>query len=68
MERYKDLPAVHSKTIYNFVKNIRLEHGLVKYKDKDVRDYEKLPETSYGQQAQVDYGQALLKTDKIAST
>jgi transposase len=63
MERYPDLPAVHSKTIYNFVKNIRLEHGLVKYKDKDARDYEKLPETPYGQQAQVDFGQALMQTD-----
>ncbi|TCR08846.1 hypothetical protein EDF66_103398, partial [Sphingobacterium sp. JUb20] len=27
MERYSDLPTVHSKTIYNFVRNIRLEHG-----------------------------------------
>lgn len=63
MERFTDLPEVHSKTIFNFVKNIRLEHGLVKYKDKDARDYEKLPETPYGEQAQVDFGQAFLQTD-----
>jgi len=63
MERFTDLPDVHSKTIYNFVKNIRLEHGLVKYKDKTARDYEKLPETPYGEQAQVDFGQAFLQTN-----
>ncbi|ALL05472.1 hypothetical protein AQ505_08185 [Pedobacter sp. PACM 27299] len=63
MDRYRDLPAVHSKTIYNFVKNIRQEHGLAKYKDKDARDYEKLPETPYGDEAQVDFGQAFLRTE-----
>lgn len=63
MERYSDLPNVHSKTIYNFVRNIRLEYGLVKYKDKQARDYEKLPDTPYGQQAQVDFGQAFMQTD-----
>ncbi|MCT3699054.1 transposase family protein [Elizabethkingia anophelis] len=62
MERYSDLPVVHSKTIYNFNKSIRLEHGLVKYKDKKARDYEKLPDTPYGQQAQVDFGQAFMQT------
>jgi hypothetical protein len=63
IERYPDLPSVHSKTIYNFVKYIRQEHGLLKYKDKNARDYEKLAEKPYGQRVQVDFGQALLQTD-----
>ena len=64
MERYNDFPDVHSKTIYNFVKHIRLQHNLFKYKVKDQRVYEKLPEPGYGEEAQVDFGQAYMQTDK----
>lgn len=56
-ENYKDLPEVDSKTVYNFVKGIRDQHGLQKYKEKPGRQYQKLPEVEYGSEAQVDFGE-----------
>ena len=55
-EHYPDLPEVHSKTVYNFVEQIRREHDIPKHKQKTARVYEKLPETAYGDQAQADFG------------
>ena len=55
-EHYKDLPEVHSKTVYNFVKQIREEHHIPKKEPKSPRQYEHLPQTDYGDQAQVDFG------------
>lgn len=52
-----------SKTIYNFLRSIRVEHGLMKYKDKQALDYEKLPDIPYGQQALVDFGQAFMQSN-----
>ena len=46
------------------MKHIRLQHNLFKYKVKDQRVYEKLPELGYGEEAQVDFGQAYMQTDK----
>lgn len=51
------LPIVHSKTVYNFVQNIRNEHGIKKQGTGDPRQYQKLPETEYGLQAQADLGE-----------
>lgn len=61
-EKYPDAPDVHSKTVFNFVKAIRQECGISKEASK-VRIYQKLPETDYGQQAQVDFGEYNLRTD-----
>jgi len=55
-EEYPQLPVVHSKTVYNFVQNIRNEHGIKKHASEP-RQYQKLPETEYGLQAQVDLGE-----------
>lgn len=55
-EHYPDLPEVHSKTVYNFVEQIRREHDIPKNKVQSIRAYEKLPETAYGDQAQADFG------------
>jgi transposase len=62
-ERFTDLPEVHSKTVYNFVKSIRKNHQIHKGKEKRYRIYEKLPELDYGQQAQVDFGQYYMQTE-----
>lgn len=61
-ERFEDLPDVHSKTVYNFVQLIRKECGISK-KKTPIRVYEKLPDTDYGQQAQVDFGVYNLRTE-----
>lgn len=55
-EHYSDLPCVHSKTVYNFVEQIRQEFDIPKTCSKSFRQYEKLPETAYGDQAQADFG------------
>ena len=55
-ESFSDLPKVSSKTVYNFVQSIRKEHNITKHKEKLPRQYEKLAETEYGEQAQVDFG------------
>ncbi len=55
-EHYSDLPDVSSKTVYNFVQTVRKEQNIPKYKEKLPRQYEKLPETEYGEEAQVDFG------------
>lgn len=56
-EDFKELPVVHSKTVYNFVQLIRKVNGIRKQEGKQPRQYEKLPDTDYGHQAQVDFGQ-----------
>jgi transposase len=62
-EKYDDLPLVNSKTVYNFVTMIRNECN-IKKKSTPVRVYEKLPETEYGQQAQVDFGEFNMRGER----
>ncbi len=61
-EEYPQLPVVHSKTVYNFVQNIRNNHG-IKKQASEPRQYQKLPEPQYGQQAQVDLGEYNMLTN-----
>lgn len=61
-ERYPEAPEVHSKTVFNFVKSVRQECGISK-KTSKVRIYQNLPETDYGQQAQVDFGEFNLRDE-----
>jgi len=61
-ENFDDLPDVDSKTVYNFVKHIREQHDIQKHKDRTVREYQKLPEVSYGSEAQVDFGEIKMQT------
>lgn len=61
-ERFEGLPYVHSKTIYNFVKLIRAKEGIKKKEEHQPREYAKLPETAYGYQAQVDFGEYFMMT------
>ncbi len=62
-EHYSDFPEIHSKTIYNLVKTVRERYNLPKPKISEQRIFEKVPETAYGQQAQVDFGEAWMQTE-----
>lgn len=61
-EYYDNPPEVHSKTVYNFVQRIRKIEGISKCIEKQPRDYEKLPDSEYGHQAQVDFGEYSMRT------
>lgn len=61
-ENFSELPHVSSKTIFNFVKNIREKHHIPKHKEKLPRQYQKLPEPEYGEEAQVDFGSYRMQT------
>lgn len=61
-EHFIDLPCVTEKTVFNFVKRLRLTHHLPKAGEKSYRPYEKQPETPYGQYAQCDFGERWMKT------
>lgn len=63
-ERYDNLPKVHSKTVYNFVENIRKKYNIPKIKKDKVRMFEKLSEVPYGSEAQVDFGETWMQTVK----
>jgi len=58
---YEDLPHVHSKTIYNFVQSIRIEYGIVKPIKIYDRVFEKLPDSAYGEESQVDFGETWMQ-------
>ncbi|HJN06866.1 MAG TPA: IS21 family transposase [Bacteroidales bacterium] len=54
---------VHSKTIYNFVQQIRRDNNLPKPKKDTDRAFQKLADTDYGAQAQVDFGEFNIQTN-----
>lgn len=61
-ENFPNLPQVDSKTIYNFVRDIRKKHDIPKNNQKQSRQYQKLPEPAYGSEAQVDFGEYKMQT------
>lgn len=61
-EDFSDLPQVHSKTVYNFTESIRARYGITKQQGKQLRQYEKLPESDYGMYAQADFGEYYMST------
>jgi len=61
-EHFEDFPNIHSKTIFNFVQTIRKKYNIPKPKVTEQRIFEKIPETPYGQQAQVDFGETRMQT------
>ena len=56
-EHFPDLPRVSEKTVFNFVRRLRLEHGLPKEGERGVRPYEKQPDLPWGEYAQADFGE-----------
>lgn len=59
-EHYPDLPCVSIRTVFNYVSRVRQKYRIVKSESQRV--YEMVPETPYGAQAQVDFGQYTLRT------
>lgn len=59
-EHYADFPKVNPKTVYNFVQWVRQKYNLPVV--SQVREYETVPETEYGKQAQVDFGEYMMRT------
>ena len=57
-EHHEDLPNFHSKTVYNLVMAVRKKYDIPKPKITEQRIFEKLPETAYGAQSQVDFGES----------
>ena len=56
------MPSVSNKTIYNFVCKVRKKYDIPKV-PPSTRIYEKLPDTPYGQEAQVDFGEAWMRKE-----
>lgn len=57
-ECYPDFPEVCDKTVFNFVERVRRKYGIGKNAEpRTRRDYEKLPDTPYGEYAQADFGE-----------
>ncbi len=59
-EHYVDFPKVNPKTVFNFVHWVRDRYNLPVL--QQVREYETVPETAYGRQAQVDFGEYTMRT------
>lgn len=55
-EHYPDFKPVSGKTVFNFVRRLRLTYDIPK-EEADVREMNKIPETDYGKYAQVDFGE-----------
>lgn len=60
------MPSVSTKTIYNFVCKVRKKYNIPKVPPSK-RIYEKLPDTPYGQEAQVDFGEAWMRKENAIS-
>ena len=56
-EHYPDMLKVSDKTVYNFVRRLRLTHDIPKQDEPLPRQMGKLPETDYGEYGQVDFGE-----------
>ncbi|MBA7544002.1 hypothetical protein ES705_36347 [subsurface metagenome] len=61
-ENFPDLPAVNDKTVFNYTLYIRRKHGIPK--PFVHRDFIQIPELPYGKQAQVDFGEFIMRTDQ----
>jgi transposase len=59
-EHFASFPKVNPKTVFNFVHWIRARYNLPVV--HQVREYETVPESAYGKQAQVDFGEYIMRT------
>lgn len=59
-ERFTDFPNVNPKTVFNFVHWVRRKHNLPIV--SQTREFEAVAETEYGKQAQVDFGEYMMRT------
>lgn len=63
-ECYPDFPGVCQKTVYNYAGKIRSKYRIDKCREPHRRDYEKLPDTPYGEYAQADFGEKWMRTQE----
>lgn len=56
-EHHPEMQKVSEKTVFNFVRRLRLTHDIPKEEEDGGRQMCKLPETDYGECAQVDFGE-----------
>lgn len=61
-ENFPNLPSVHSKTVYNQVCKVRLKYNIPKCSDVNMREFGIVPESEYGEYAQVDFGEKWVYT------
>jgi transposase len=59
-ENHTDMVKVAPKTVFNFVSYVRKRYDLAKIKEP-LRQYQQVEQLPYGQQAQVDFGQFIMK-------
>lgn len=60
-EHYPDFRPVSDKTVFNFVHRLRLTYDIPK-DEEGVREMNKIPETDYGEYAQVDFGEGWMES------
>lgn len=60
-EHFPDFKEVSDKTVFNFVRRIRLTHDIPKEETDGGRQMNKLPETDFGEYAQVDFGEGWMR-------
>ena len=56
-ECYPDFPRVCNRTVSGFVERVRKKYGIGKKVETHKRNYEKQPDTPYGEYAQADFGE-----------
>lgn len=66
-EHFPNLPSVHSKTVYNQVCKVRSKYNIPKCQEVRGRDFGIIPESDYGEYAQVDFGEKWVYTSKKRS-
>ena len=62
-EHFPDLPEVSERTVYNTVRLVREREDLPKVQECG-RQMSKVPDCEYGEKAQVDFGEKVLRTSK----
>lgn len=67
-EHYPNLENVSEKTVFNFVRRMRLTHNIPKDAEESTRQMNKLPETAYGEYAQVDFGEFWMRNQHGSRT
>lgn len=62
-EHHSNLSDISSKTVYNYVMQVRSKYNIDKVSESKIRMMRKWADTPYGEWGQVDFGTMLLMTD-----
>ncbi len=62
-EKHSDFPCIHRNTVNNYVQRLRNDYNLPKTVES-FRQYSHLPESEYGEYAQVDFGEKWVYTQE----